>query len=88
MEQKNVRLRTIDEAHAEIIKMDPDSKITKYFIRTLVKNGTIPCLRVGKKKRLINLDLLIEYLSNPFSFEGRGYLNEWYEKYIIKRGRK
>ena len=29
MEQKNVRLRTIDEAHAEIIKMDPDSKASK-----------------------------------------------------------
>lgn len=88
MEQKNVRLRTVDEAYEEILKMDPDTKITKYFIRTVVKNGTIPFIRVGKRKRLINLDLLIEYLSNPFSFEGRGYLNEWYEKYIIKRGRK
>lgn len=86
--EKVVKLRTIDEAYTEIVKMDPDTKITKYFIRTLVKNGTIPFIRVGKRKRLINLDLLIEYLSNPFSFEGRGYLNEWYEKYIIKRGRK
>lgn len=73
--EKVVKLRTIDEAYTEILKMDPDTKITKYFIRTLVKNGTIPFIRVGKRKRLINLDLLIEYLSNPF-FKESGDINE------------
>lgn len=65
MEKKNVRIRTIEEAYKEIVKMDPDTKVTKYFIKTLVMSGIIPSIQVGKKKRLINIDLLLDMLSNP-----------------------
>ena len=67
-----VRLRTVDEAYNDIKRMDPNTKVTKYFLKTLVKTGTVPSLKVGNRKRLIDLDLLIRYLSNPFLFEKSG----------------
>lgn len=55
------RMRTIQEAAAELKRIDPDTAITPYFIRTMVLDGTIPHVRAGNK-RLINLDTLLEYL--------------------------
>lgn len=74
---KSVRLRTVDEIYKEIVKMDPDTQITKYFIKTLVKSNKIPSIKVGNRKRLINLDLLIQYLNNLSSQEKRGDSVEW-----------
>ena len=67
-----VRLRTVDEAYNDIKRMDPNTKVTKYFLKTLVKTGTVPSLKVGNRKRLIDLDLLIRYLSNPSLIEKSG----------------
>ena len=50
------------EAAAELKRIDPDTAITPYFIRTMVLDGTIPHVRAGNK-RLINLDTLLEYLA-------------------------
>lgn len=72
MEKKKVRLRTIEEAHKVNVNMDPNTKITKYFIKTLVLDGTIPSIRVGKRKRLINVDLLLNMFENPELFEKGG----------------
>jgi excisionase family DNA binding protein len=56
------RMRLLDEAAAELKKMDPDTSITKYFIRKLAIDGKIKSIMAGRK-RLINLDSLLEYLS-------------------------
>lgn len=56
------RMRTIPEAAAELRRIDPDTAITPYFIRSMVLDGTIPHVQAGKK-RLINLDILLAYLN-------------------------
>lgn len=58
------RMRTLDECFTEIKKMDKNTAISKYYIRQLAISGKIPVVMCGRK-RLINLDGLIEYLSNP-----------------------
>ena len=61
---KLARMRTLDECYAEIKKMDENTAISKYYIRQLAISDKIPVVMCGKK-RLINLDGLIEYLSSP-----------------------
>ena len=73
--ESKIRLRTVDEAFKEIAKMDPNNKVTKYFLKTLVKTGKIPSIKVGNKKKLINLDLLIKFLYDPTLFDDRGDRN-------------
>lgn len=58
------RMRTIKEAAAELREIDPNTAVTPYCIRRLVLEGAIPHVKAGNK-RLINLDRLLEYLSNP-----------------------
>lgn len=58
------RMRTIKEAAAELKAMDANTAITEHHIRQLALSGVLPRVQAGKKL-LINLDLLIEYLSNP-----------------------
>ena len=64
MEKRNSipRMRTIDNAYAEIKKIDPDTDFTIRALRRMVINKEIPTVEVGNKN-LINLDLLIEKLS-------------------------
>lgn len=56
------RLRGIRDTALYFKREDPDTKITEYFLRRLVKEGKIPSVMLGKKL-LINLDDLIEYLN-------------------------
>ena len=56
------RMRTIQEAAAELRRIDPHTAVTPYFIRQMVLSGTIPHVKAGNK-RLVNLDTLLEYLS-------------------------
>lgn len=58
------RLRTLDGCYEEIRKLDKNTAISKYYIRQLVVSGVLPRIKSGKKY-YINLDLLIEYLTNP-----------------------
>lgn len=60
---KIARMRTLDECYTEIKKMDKNTAISKYYIRQLALSGKIPVVMCGRK-RLINLDGLIEYLSS------------------------
>lgn len=65
MNNKNVRLpqmRTIPKAYEEIKKLDPDTCFTLRALRKLVSSGQIPTVKI-QNKVLINLDLLIEWLS-------------------------
>ena len=55
------RMRTIQEAAAELKKTDPNTAVTPHAIRQLVLSGAIPHIRAGKKY-LINMKNLENYL--------------------------
>ena len=63
---KLARMRTLDECFAEIKAMDENTAISKSYIRRLALSGKIPVVMCGRK-RLINLDGLINYLSDSGS---------------------
>ena len=67
-----LRMRTIEQAAAEIKKADPDTAITKYAIRQLVISREIPSIQRGNKY-LINLDTLlaVSYTHLPAGGGGR-----------------
>lgn len=56
------RMRTIPQAHEELIKMDPETAITLRAIRRMVSSKQLPAFKVGNKT-LINFDLLLQKLS-------------------------
>ena len=56
------RMRTIEQCATYFKEQDPATTLTKYRIRKLVLNKTVPHVMCGKKY-LVNLDKLIEYLS-------------------------
>lgn len=55
------RMRTAPGALAIIQQEDPGTDVTLHYLRRLIKTGAIPSVPVGKKK-LINVDKLIDYL--------------------------
>lgn len=57
-----MRMRTIKEAAAELREMDEKTAITEYRLRQLVLSGAVPSFQAGNKY-LLNMDLLIEYIS-------------------------
>ena len=58
------RMRTVNEAAQEIKAIDPHTAMTPYHIRRLCLTGILPTVKAGKKI-LLNLDTLIEYMSDP-----------------------
>ena len=56
------RMRTIQQCAAYLKEQDPRSCIGEWCIRQMVNRGEIPIIRSGRKI-LVNLDMLIEYLS-------------------------
>lgn len=55
------RIRTIEKAFNEIRQIDPDTCITKHFIKNLIIEGEIPYRKTGNRY-LIDLDGLINYV--------------------------
>lgn len=55
------RMRTAAKIVAELRAMDPDTEVTEYYIRQLVKDGTLRVAWAGNKA-LINLDDVLELL--------------------------
>ena len=51
------RIRTIDQAYAEIKAKDPETAISRYLVRQMVKQGMVPSLPSGNKK-LVDVDVL------------------------------
>lgn len=47
-----VRTRTIKEAAAYFREKDPQTSLTETAIRTLLRSGAVPSVRVGKKNTL------------------------------------
>ena len=57
------KLRTIRQSYQEIKKLDSDSTVTEYFIRSLCKSGKVQHFMSGNKI-LVNFDDLIRYLNS------------------------
>lgn len=55
------RMRTVSKIVAEIKALDPGSEVTEYYIRQLVKDGTVSALWAGSKA-LIDLDQVLDLL--------------------------
>lgn len=55
------RMRTAAKAAAEIRALDPETEVTEYFIRQIIKAGTIPVVKAGNKS-LINLNDVLDLL--------------------------
>ncbi len=57
-----VRTRTIKEAAAYFREEDPQTCLTETAIRTLLRSGAVPSVKVGKKY-LVSLEALEGYLT-------------------------
>ena len=64
-----MKVRKIKNSLEEIKAEDPNTCLTEYAIRQIVKNGEISHIRRGRKI-LIDLDELKEYLSNGAKQKG------------------
>lgn len=56
-----MEIRTIDKAYDELKKRDPETAISRYLVRQIVKQGKIPCIQAGNRK-LIDVDVLADYV--------------------------
>ncbi len=56
------KMRTAQQVYDQIHKEDPESSVSLWYIRLLVKQGKIPVLKAGSKF-LINYDRFLEYLN-------------------------
>ena len=59
-------MRLIAEAFKQIKQDDPNTAITLNGLKCIVRQGKIPCAKIGRKT-LINYDALLEYLSSNMS---------------------
>ncbi len=57
------KMRTITETFKEIKKNDPNTALSLCGLRRMVQTGIIPSVQIGRK-RIINIDILTEYLNN------------------------
>ena len=55
------RMRTRDQAMAQLRQDDPNTATTRFALERLIKSGELPYIKVGNKI-LINYDLFLEYL--------------------------
>lgn len=55
------RMRLIKEAIAELKAKDPDTAITAYALRRMVKSGQVPSINAGNRY-LVNMDVLERFL--------------------------
>jgi len=58
------KMRTIQQAVQYLRQSDPDSAVSEWWLRQLVKSGKLKCHRAGNRY-LIDLDFLEEFLKNP-----------------------
>ena len=58
------RMRTLEQCAAYFKEQDPETTVTRYRIRQMVLNGTIPYVMCGNKY-LVNLDRVSEYFTGP-----------------------
>lgn len=51
------RIRTVDKAFDEIKAKDPETAITRYLVKQMVKQGMIPSIKSGNK-RFVDVDVM------------------------------
>jgi len=66
------RMRTISQTVQYIKQSDPESCLSEWYLRGLVKSGKLKCHKAGNRY-LVNIDSLEEYLKNPPVTEGQPY---------------
>ena len=54
------RMRIATDVLAEIKALDPDTRITLHYIRSIINQGKVPVRKAGTKK----LDKVLEYLAH------------------------
>ncbi len=57
-------MRLIKQAYEYIKEQDPETALTYVGFRTLITEGKIPVVKIGKKT-LVNLQTVDDYFSNP-----------------------
>lgn len=57
------RMRTAEGVLALIKEQDPNTEISLYFIRHLIKSGKVPVIAAGRKL-LVNADATMEYIAS------------------------
>lgn len=55
---------SVKDAVHRIKEECPETAISEHYLRQLIKDGILPELKAGNKL-LINMDVLVEYLTNP-----------------------
>ena len=58
------RMRTIRQALAEIKEIDPNTGLNYNYVNKLCEENKIHNITVGQKKRLLDLDELLNYFMN------------------------
>ena len=58
--ENNVRLRTADQVYDEIREMDPNTAITRHYIRKIIAEEKIRVVHVGRKS-LVNMQDVLAY---------------------------
>ncbi len=59
------RMRTVKQLVEHFKKLDPESAVSEWFIRELLRKNKIKFIRAGGSKYLIDLDYFENYLKNP-----------------------
>jgi hypothetical protein len=67
-----MKLVTYNQAAELLKKDDPNCPLGPYVIRKLARQGKIPSIQVGEKKRLINYDVLTKILQSGTLEQGGG----------------
>lgn len=60
------RMRTVRQCYEYFKEEDPESAISEFYLRGLVKQNKVPVFMAGRKQ-LVNLDKLIDYLNSEGS---------------------
>ena len=60
------KLRTIDKVIVELKKADPETALTEWALRQLVKDGKIPVMMIGSKQ-LLSMESVEKYIKDQFS---------------------
>lgn len=68
-------MRTVKQCIAYIKAADPETAITEFYIRRLVRSGAVVSYGAGSK-RLISLDSLLETLSADTKTTKNSFLEE------------
>ena len=62
------RMRSIRDTAKYFRELDPETELTEFTIRQMIKEGTIPAVKTGTKF-LINLDQLLALFGSPEPME-------------------